>query len=211
MVNALHSSRPNADLDRQGLAELLRTTILIVVMILGAFVIFFGGRGLTSAQNQADRAQAQTFTLAQQVASACAMKSPATDALGGICQEVAPIVKAGPAGQPGPAGDPGSVGIEGPLGPKGVSGPRGPQGVQGVTGLQGIFGKQGTTGIPGTTGDAGTIGGTGPTGLDGPKGAEGPAGPAGAAGTAGQTPTQMTCTPDPLPATTSTCTVTAWK
>lgn len=211
------------DLDAQARAERLRAIFVVLGIIIAAVLLFFGGRATNRAEDQAVAEAGAKFTLAQQVAAACAAKSGADD-LGGICQSANQIVKAGPAGSTGAQGVQGIQGNEGSAGIPGGQGPLGPKGEQGVAGLQGIAGLLGQPGLTGAIGAAGTAGADstlrGPDGPQGPAGVDGQAGPigvAGAAGVDGKTPTALSCTKPPvvLPAEpgasdTWACTVTAW-
>lgn len=127
----------------------------------------------------------QKFTLAQQVAAACAVKEQADD-LGGLCAKADQLVREGPAGVEGLQGPPGDTGPQGPLGPKGEQGTIGATGSQGLIGATGLQGLIGATGIgkDGSTGLQGLIGATG-IGKDGSTGPIGPVGPAGPAGATG--------------------------
>jgi hypothetical protein len=120
-------------------------------------------------------------------------------------------------GEQGIPGVPGrnGIGTPGPMGPRGPFGAQGPRGLPGepMAGEQGIPGEsiQGEQGIPGES-ITGPKGDQGERGLQGPEGPQGPPGP-------GPTDAQIeaavdayfsshsfTCQPDPLPATTFTCT-----
>lgn len=228
----------NADLDRADklakwrLGAVLASLALLVVTVWLAFTM------MGTSQDRALSEASQKYTLAQQVAAACALADQASD-LGGLCQSAQQIVKEGPAGSPGLQGPPGDVGSQGPLGPEGDPGPQGVKGVQGergllgLQGIQGVFGKTGDQGATGEIGAAGAEGKqglagpagpagasstvAGPPGATGPAGADGlpgPAGVAGAAGADGRTPTQLTCTvvtATPPAVDTWSCTATAWQ
>lgn len=231
----------NTDIDST--ARMKRWVAILAIAILliaGAVTILFvqgKDKSTDRAQTTASKASEEKYTLAQQVAAACAVKDSAND-LGGLCTKADQIIKDGPSGPTGPIGPPGPAGPEGPLGPKGSTGdvgPAGPAGPTGNTGPTGARGLQGTAGVagkdgaagadgqPGAVGDAGPAGSTGPagdTGAQGPSGpagpqgepgATGPQGPAGEAGPAGTSAYpftfQFTIDQGPLQNTTYTCTL----
>lgn len=176
----------------------LVATVLAVVL---AFLIGWGW------QQQANRANQQALSLADQVTLACSKGTidPVSQDLCQSADETRAEVAAGPSGPIGPEGPPG------PEGPRGATGPQGPRGMQGDTGVDGIDGQTGTRGEPGADGadgqpgepgptgppgadgekgekgDTGAQGKTGPQGPPGPSGAPGPAGPSGPAGPPGPT------------------------
>jgi hypothetical protein len=181
------------DLDRAARGDRWRLAAILLagLLILAAAWSFYAMN--TVAQNKATAEASAKYTLAQQVAAACAVKDQAGD-LGGLCQSANQIVSQGTAGLPGTQGIPGIPGLSGAQGITGAQGPLGPkgiQGIQGVTGLmgpQGIFGvpgSQGTVGAAGATGTVGAKGDTGPAGTPGADGAKGDHGPAGTNGTNG--------------------------
>lgn len=218
MVTVRNKHGSGDDLDQQARAERLRAVIVTGVVLMAGLMLFLGGRATSQAEERAAAQAGAKFTLAQQVASACAAKTGADD-LGGICQSATQIVKAGPAGTAGIQGIQGVQGVDGLTGLAGLQGPLGPKGEQGVTGLTGSQGIAGLLGKAGVAGADSTL--QGPQGLQGPAGADGQAGPIGATGAAGvpgKTPTQMTCTKviPPTPSTGPpdsnpwTCVATAW-
>lgn len=175
----------NEDLDRADRLDKWRGFALLLALLLVAAVTWTLLTQSNSAKIQAASEASQKFTLAQQVAAACAIKERADD-LGGLCAKATQLVKEGPSGSTGIQGPPGDVGAQGPLGPKGEQGVQGVQGnpgVQGLLGPQGIFGKQGDSGTAGAPGIAGTNGEPGVAGPVGPAGTAG--GPAGTNGTNG--------------------------
>lgn len=179
------------DLDRADRNDKWRLlTLLLAILLIGAigWAMYSGGQ---SSSRRAVSEASQKYTLAQQVAAACALKDQAGD-LGGLCQSAKQIVKDGPQGSPGLQGPPGDTGPQGPLGPKGDQGFRGDQGLGqiGAAGLPGTTGTAGLNGAPGAAGTAGlngTAGADGLKGVDGAAGATGAAGPVGAVGPAGAT------------------------
>lgn len=179
----------NTDLDKADRNDKYRYAVWILAALLIGAVTWILLVQNGNAKDQAASEASQKFTLAQQVAAACALKEQADD-LGGLCKKVDKIVQEGPAGSTGAQGDPGAIGAQGPLGPKGEQGSQGNQGVQGLLGAQGIFGKtgtQGSTGVPGIAGSNGTAGADGATGSTGADGQTGPAGATGADGKDGAT------------------------
>lgn len=176
----------NSDLDRQDRNERLRTVVVVAFVVLCALALFFGGRATNRAQTEADQQAQQKYTLAQQVAAACAMKERADD-LGGLCTKANSIVKEGPQGDVGPAGPIGPVGPQGPQGPEGPIGPKGEDGAAGKTGQNGEAGATGAQGDPGVAGADGADGAQGPAGPAGPQGEPGPKGEQGPAGAKGET------------------------
>lgn len=188
----------NTDLDKADRNDKYRYGVWILAALLIGTITWLLLVQSGNAKNQAAREAAQKFTLAQQVAAACAIKTQADD-LGGLCSKAQQLVKEGPAGLTGAQGDPGTTGAQGPLGPKGEQGVQGRQGIQGILGPQGIFGKPGSAGAngevgpvgvagsDGTAGADGTNGTTGATGADGQTGPPGPSGAAGGNGAVGPT------------------------
>jgi len=175
----------NADLDKADRNDKYRYGVwILAALLIGAITWIL----LVQNGNANDRAAieaSQKFTLAQQVAAACAIKDQKDD-LGGLCTKAQQLVKEGPAGSTGAQGDPGATGAQGPLGPKGEQGVQGNQGTQGLLGPQGIFGKTGSNGITGVPGIAGTNGTAGSDGVTGATGKDGQTGPAGATGADGK-------------------------
>lgn len=209
----------DADLDRADRNDKWRLATALLGLALVVAIAWAMYSANTASQNRAISESSQKFTLAQQVAAACAIKTQADD-LGGLCSSAQQIVKEGPAGSPGLAGPPGDTGPQGPLGPKGEQGVQGFQGLTGAAGLQGIFGKTGDQGITGPVGaagsngadgNAGAVGALGPTGPAGANGLPGAIGATGPAGPAGQTPTAMSCVENPATPGAFDCTVTAWR
>lgn len=214
------------DLDRADVLDKWRLVAGGVVILLLVSVVWLvmaqnktanTTAGILKAQSAADKNRAsseasQKYTLAQQVAAACAISGNEDD-LGGLCTSAKDIVREGPSGSPGIQGPPGATGPQGPLGPKGE---QGVQGNQGILGKQGIFGKVGDTGVAGPSGPTGTLGepGTdgspGTDGTDGVDGKDGTDGTDGSRGPAGPVAFPFTFTFNPpLPATeTYTCTIT---
>ena len=180
----------NEDLDKADRSDKWRLAVWILVLLLIGALTWILLVQNSNARLQASSEASQKFTLAQQVAAACAVRDQADD-LGGLCASAKQIVKEGPVGSPGIQGPPGNVGSQGPLGPKGEPGSQGNQGflgAQGNQGFQGIQGIQGIFGSPGDTGAAGSPGVIGPVGAEGKIGPAGPAGatsPPGATGPAG--------------------------
>ena len=178
----------NTDLDKADRNDKYRYAVWILAALLIGAVTWILLVQNSNAKDQAASEASQKFTLAQQVAAACALKEQADD-LGGLCKKVDKIVQEGPAGSTGAQGDPGAVGSQGPLGPKGEQGVQGNQGIGGLLGPQGIFGKTGptgSTGVPGIAGSDGTSGADGADGATGATGADGQTGPAGATGADGK-------------------------
>lgn len=203
----------NEDLDLADRQDKWRMGTWVLALLLVGAVTWILMVQSNNSKLQAASEASQKFTLAQQVAAACAIKTQADD-LGGLCAKAQQLVKEGPAGSAGIQGPPGDVGAQGPLGPKGE------QGVQGLQGTQGIFGQAGTTGVtgkigePGSKGELGAKGDVGPQGERGEQGAPGTTGVIGATGLQGipgLTPTEMTCVSPVIPTDPWTCTVTAWK
>lgn len=175
------STPHNEDLDKDDRLDKWRIAVWVLVLLLiGAITWILIAQGNTANRHASNEAS-QKFTLAQQVAAACAIKEQADD-LGGLCQKAQQLVKEGPAGHTGVQGPPGDIGPQGPLGPKGETGD---QGIQGLLGAQGLFGKPGDTGAAGAAGSPGEPGVIGPSGSAGADGVAGPAGVAGAAGSPG--------------------------
>lgn len=162
-----------------------RLTILAIIM----FVVFASVLGLWLARSneskdeETQQAKAAAYTLAQEVAAACA--GPAIDdaALKALCDDAKQIVKQGPPGPEGPIGPPGPPGPQGVQGVQGVPGPPGPRGPRGEAGEDGT---DGAPGAPGEVGESGTDGQDGAPGPAGPQGEPGPVGPEGPAGADGE-------------------------
>lgn len=180
MTSEMPVTSHNEDLDKADRRDRWQPAVWILALLLVGAVTWILIVQTNASNKKASSEASQKFTLAQQVAAACAIKEQADD-LGGLCTSANQIVKEGPAGSPGIQGPPGDVGPEGPLGPKGEDGLNGAQGLNGATGSQGLFGK---TGIAGANGQAGA---TGAQGLPGADGATGPDGPPGATGAIGAT------------------------
>lgn len=174
----------NSDLEHQDKVEALRTVAVIGFIVLVALALFFGGRATNEAKDAANTQAQDKYTLAQQVAAACAMSQQAED-LGGLCARADQIVEEGPKGDPGASGPQGPQGPQGPIGPKGDPGTDGSVGSPGAQGAAGQNGKPGASGAQGDPGVAGADGATGATGPAGPAGAAGPAGPVGPQGPSG--------------------------
>lgn len=179
------SAKPhNEDLDKDDRLDKWRTIAWILSLLLVGAGIWILLEQNNSSSKLATSEASQKFTLAQQVAAACAIKTQADD-LGGLCESATQIVKEGPAGSPGTQGPPGDTGPQGPLGPKGetVIGAKGDPGdtVIGPPG-ESIVGPQGPPGesIVGAKGDPGEsiVGEKGEPGetIVGPQGATGAAG-----------------------------------
>lgn len=144
-------------------------------------------RSAGKSDDRAEAAQAETVSLAEQVAGECG-----TGRLTGpVCQRATQVITTTP-GPPGSPGDPGAPGVPGTRGPVGPAGPAG------VTGQQGVAGVAGQTGAVGATGAAGPVGPAGPAGQPGQDGQQGQP------GQDGQPPAGWTV--DNGDGTTSTCT-----
>lgn len=205
MTPRTRAERHDEDLDKADRRDKWQPAVWILALLLVGAVTWILIVQSNTSDKKASSEASQKFTLAQQVAAACAVKEQADD-LGGLCASAKQIVKEGPAGKEGLQGPAGDTGPQGPLGPKGE---QGVQGIQGVLGSQGIFGKPGTTGIagePGPTGPAGPAGADGATGAAGADGS--PGGPSGATGADGQSafPFSFTFT---VPSGSYDCTVTS--
>ena len=172
------------DLSKDDRSDKIRIMGVSAFVILAMILVFFGGRQTNQARDEALVEASQKFTLAQQVAAACAVEDTAAD-LGGICPKVAKIVEQGPTGSIGKQGLPGNTGPQGPLGPAGVQGVQGVQGVRGLIGTTGLVGDLGATGSSGATGDTGATGSPGAPGTPGEVGGTGAAGSPGADGAVG--------------------------
>lgn len=131
------------------------------------------------ADQEATEARAEKYTLAQQVAAACAGGTLDEDVQTQLCSDAREVVKEGPRG---------AQGIPGIQGVQGVPGKDGAQGEQGVQGVPGAAGANGADGSPGETGPQGATGEQGPQGPTGPQGEPGAIGPAGPPGKDGQPP-----------------------
>jgi type II secretory pathway pseudopilin PulG len=184
----------NTDLDRSDRNDRWRlATLLLGILLVAALTWALFSSARVSANNAAT-SKAQTFSLAQQVAAACAGHAPASDMVT-LCAKASTITKGGPAPAAGPPGDVGAQGSPGPPGLSGadssVPGPQGPAGRDStVAGPSGSVGGNsivpGPAGANGAAGAAGAVGPVGPAGADstvaGPTGATGATGPAGVAG-----------------------------
>ena len=174
-------------------------TLLAVIMGSGVLVALWVGYLISSSQegeekaattavvaeDKADQAQAEKFTLAQQVAAACAGGDLDEDVQTQLCSNAREVVKEGPRGA---QGIPGIQGVQGVPGEDGKQGPQGVQGVPGTAGTDGAPGEKGETGAQGEAGPAGPEGQQGPPGPEGPAGKDGAVGPQGPAGRDGQPP-----------------------
>lgn len=206
ILESRHARHVNDDLDQEDRRERRRWFafgITILLVVLGTWFVVTSlsadadkqEAAKNSARSQAEAESQEKYTLAQQVAAACALQEQADD-LGGLCTRADQIVKEGPSGPSGPPGP------EGPPGPQGPPGPLGPKGEKGDTGLAGLLGLTGPQGPPGPVGETGATGETeaqgppGPAGVDGQDGATGPAGPAGADGANGVSVSSITCPND---------------
>jgi hypothetical protein len=184
----LETSEPshNEDLDKDDRFDKWRTTVWVLVLLLVGAVTWALVAQANSANKQASSEASQKFTLAQQVAAACAVKEQADD-LGGLCASATQIVKEGPAGIAGIQGPQGLLGPKGEPGEPGNPGFQGIQGIPGLVGAQGIFGEQGATGVAGATGATGATGKDGVSGISGIDGAPGVTGGTGLTGATGAT------------------------
>ena len=176
MVDELVSD--DTDLDRGALVDRYRTIVVVLALIIAAGLAWYLGTSAKDSANQEATAKAQTFSLAQEVAAACASPEVTAD-MADLCQSANVITKDGPAGAAGPPGDKGAQGATG------FPGKDGAPGLNGLPGAIGPAGPPGVNGLDGATGPAGPVGATGATGATGPKGADGPAGPVGATGDPG--------------------------
>jgi len=167
----------DSDLDRGALVDRYRTIVVVLALIIAAGLAWYLGTSAKDSANQEATAKAQTFSLAQEVAAACASPEVTAD-MADLCQSAKVITKDGPAGAAGPPGDKGA---------QGATGFPGKDGAPGLNGLPGVIGPAGPPGVNGTNGLDGATGSTGATGATGPKGVDGPAGPAGPAGATGAT------------------------
>jgi hypothetical protein len=178
-------STDDSDLDRAQWQKKLLTAVIIAVLVLTGAVVWLwinaAGRNENRATVAATEAQQEKYTLAQQVAAACAVKDKEDD-LGGLCVKADQIVREGPRGPSGPEGP---IGPVGPIGPQGEPGPQGPEGPLGPKGDKGDAGAAGATGAPGTAGSDGISGPAGPAGSEGPPGPQGEPGATGPAGPTG--------------------------
>jgi len=167
------------DLDKDARYDKWRTAVWVLAFLLIGAIAWILTTQSADANKQAAASASEKFTLAQQVAAACALKEQADD-LGGLCADASAIVKEGPPGSPGVPGPAGDVGPAGPLGPKGEDGVSivGPSGKDG-TSVVGPAGADGTS-IVGPSGKNGesVVGPAGPAGVNG-ESITGPAGPAG--------------------------------
>ena len=159
----------NADLDQGDRRSKILTALAVALALLVGALGWYLGQDATNSANKEASAKAQTFSLAQQVAAACASKDILTD-MSTLCDKAKIIAKEGPAGAAGPPGDQGAQGATGATGADGLIGPIGIQGANGAQGVQGTQGIIGLTGITGSNGDAGA---QGPAGAKGDTGAPG--------------------------------------
>ena len=173
-IGEVPATSHNEDLDKADRLDKWRRIAIGLALLLVAAVTWSLFAQNNSARIQAASEASQKFTLAQQVAAACAIKEQADD-LGGLCQKAQQLVKEGPAGSAGVQGPPGDVGAQGPLGPKGEPGVQGNHGIQGIIGPQGLQGLlgEGVAGASGSVGPQGDPGEAGPAGLPGADGAPG--------------------------------------
>ena len=167
--------------------ESLARWVAVPAVMAALFLTFWWGYMF---QQNAERANERTLTLAEQVAVACAEGSVKVNG-NNVCNaaeraaaEVHQEARQGPPGPPGPPGP------EGDPGPAGKDAPTPPAGRDGTDGTDGRDGKDGEPGPPGPRGPAGEPGQDGRDGVDGKDGADstvpGPAGPSGPPGPAGK-------------------------
>lgn len=182
--------------------EKIRNRVIIaLIFLVGVAVALWVGYLLNSEQNTVDKAEAKTeqvqaekFSLAQQIAEACASKDGTSldaETYDRLCADARTIVREGPQGAQGVPGIQGPQGIQGEQGLQGAQGIRGPPGIDGTDGVDGAVGPQGEKGETGDTGPQGPQGEKGDTGAQGPQGetgATGAVGPQGPAGANGQPP-----------------------
>ncbi len=142
----------------------------------------------TEARGQADQAQAEKFTLAQQVAAACAADDLDPAVQTQLCRDAQQVVREGPRGAQGIPGVQGIQGVQGIPGADGRNGQDGADGNTGAAGPAGVDGAPGAEGPAGPAGADGAPGPAGPAGADGKDGADGAVGPAGKDGADGQPP-----------------------
>lgn len=164
----------NSDLDRGATVDRYRTIVVVLALIIIAGLTWYLGMTAKDSANNEATAKAQTFSLAQEVAAACASPEVTAD-LSELCRNAKNVTKDGPAGAAGPPGDqgeqgatgfPGKDGAPGLNGLPGAIGPIGPPNVNGTNGTNGATGSVGANGIDGTNGTNGT------NGADGAKGAD---------------------------------------
>lgn len=178
------------------------TRVLALVITAGLFIAggyllstwLAASRGAEAShqEQRADRTEAATRPLVQQLIDACKSNSHTADQLRqiGVCQAArdAKHTIAGGAtlvpipGPQGPRGMPGADGRDGVDGVDGVDGPPGPRGKAGRDGHDGIGspgvdGRDGAAGPPGPPGPQGERGEPGVDGQDGARGQQGPPGP----------------------------------
>jgi len=180
MVDELVSD--DTDLDRGATVDRYRTIVVVLALIIAAGLAWYLGTSAKDSANQEATAKAQTFSLAQEVAAACASPEVTAD-MADLCQSANVITKDGPAGAAGPPGDKGAQGAtgfpgkDGAPGLNGLPGAIGPAAPPGVNGTNGLDGATGSTGATGATGKEGPAGAPGTNGANGNDGATGPAGP----------------------------------
>lgn len=199
------------DLDRGDRRGKVLTGVAIVLAIALGGLGWYLGQSATNEANDAATAKAQTYSLAQLVAAACASDEIGTENVK-LCARAETITKQGPAGAAGPPGDQGAqgaTGASGDRGPTGLAGRIGPIGKTGLVGKNSTL--AGPTGTNGTDGVDGAMGPAGPAGTAGTDGATGPMGPVGPVGADGRTPTAMTCDKNAGSAEGWNCVVTAWQ
>jgi hypothetical protein len=182
---------------------------LALIMLGGVIVALWVGYSISESQKEqvkakttavkaidaADQAQAEKYTLAQQVAAACAGGTLDPEIQTQLCSDARQVVKEGPQGA---QGIPGIQGVQGVKGEQGIPGKNGADGAPGPKGDTGASGVNGKDGLPGEKGDVGAVGekgetgATGPQGPPGPKGDTGGIGPQGPPGKDGQPPVSWT-------------------
>lgn len=176
--------------------------ILAAIFILGCAVALWVGASISQSQDAtkkadtsatqakaaADQSQAEKFTLAQQVAAACAGGTLDKDVQTQLCRDAQQITKEGPRGAQGIPGVQGIQGVQGVPGVDGLDGKDGLNGKDGATGPKGESGKDGAQGPAGPAGEPGKDGAQGPAGPPGADGKDGAVGPQGPAGEDGQPP-----------------------
>ena len=91
------------DLDKAARGDRWRILAMILGFLLVGVVAWSLVVSTDNAKARALSEASQKFTLAQQVAAACAIKEQADD-LGGLCASAKQIVKEGPIGSPGTSG-----------------------------------------------------------------------------------------------------------
>jgi len=168
----------NSDLDRGATIDRYRTIVVVLALIIAAGLAWYLGVSAKDSANSEATAKAATFSLAQEVAAACASPEVTLD-LSDLCQSAQNVTKDGPAGAAGPPGDKGAqgaTGFPGKDGATGATGLTGPPSVNGINGVDGAIGASGANGSTGATGGNGIDGTNGTNGIDGTNGADGAAG-----------------------------------